>query len=379
MRPKFKDDPNLRSKLSKYASERIKRIFKDDKGVINVIFKKGYATTFYHSYSFTSFYDYETKIKYHTIEQLKEGCKVEYIKQGTLNLKMELEEKQEIEKRNKEIEMMNQRIKEIRKKSEEIEKRRLSGHVTRVIERNDFPKSFRFEMMKKERFSDGKDLFHHENLKSWKVGQIVEAIFQSSWKGEMNHLLRYSRDKARALDERMETEKHFKAWQEAFENLDKSSIHFVRSVSWFIQLIELEKHNEQLEDIETPDIKTSKNIMTMVERALTYFDKDRIQFSTKIGYANAKNQPFIGIVDIFTDTALMDLKCYRQDITGRDSRQIILYYIIALKMGIPEIESIETLGLFNARLNVAHTIQIKDIPLNVIEEISQYIEEKDLL
>ena len=124
-----------------------------------------------------------------------------------------------------------------------------------------------------------------------------------------------------------------------------------------------------VEDIE-PDEMTIHNIRVMVVRCMNLFQiigpitKTNIQFDG--GYTRTVNK---GDGDYMTENAIWDLKVSKSTPTSKHTLQLLMYYIMGLHSDYPEFHNIKHLGLFNPRLNLAYTIDVNSISVNVIQAV----------
>ncbi|MGO4453311.1 hypothetical protein [Arthrobacter sp. RAF14] len=121
-----------------------------------------------------------------------------------------------------------------------------------------------------------------------------------------------------------------------------------------------------------PDAATIENIQTMVARASAFFSQygpitlDGFTFDgayTEIVTA--------GDGDFLTSDTLWDFKVSVKGPTKDHTRQVLMYYLMGMKSGQAEFQSITHLGVFNPRLNTVYRISVADIPVEVVTEVSR--------
>ena len=128
-----------------------------------------------------------------------------------------------------------------------------------------------------------------------------------------------------------------------------------------------------VEDIEADD-NTINNIIIMINRSVTFFDNygpiilDGFTFEG--GYTGTINA---GDGDFITENTLWDFKVSSRKPTTAHTLQLLIYYIMGKHSIHKEFNNIEKLGIFNPRLNCVYLKEIKNIPLETIEVISNEV------
>ena len=124
-----------------------------------------------------------------------------------------------------------------------------------------------------------------------------------------------------------------------------------------------------IEDI-NPDTQTIENIVIMVNRSLTFFDKYGpivcSEFEFFGGYTDTVDS---GDGDFITKDTLWDFKVLKSHPTTKHSLQILMYYIMGLHSVHGYFNTLSNLGFFNPRLNIAYICPISAISAEIIKEI----------
>ena len=121
-----------------------------------------------------------------------------------------------------------------------------------------------------------------------------------------------------------------------------------------------------------PDVNTVTNIMVMIKRILSFWDKYgpiiKDGFTFEGGYT-----PIIstGDGDYLTKDTLWDLKVLKDELKPKHTLQLLTYYIMGKHSIHKEFDGITQLGVYNPRLNKIYTIQIDNIPQSIIDTVSQ--------
>jgi len=139
-----------------------------------------------------------------------------------------------------------------------------------------------------------------------------------------------------------------------------------------------------------PDSSTIANIRIMVERSLSFFEKNgpvvkcgftfgpeksKEEFSknsdpkSKGGYTGTVSS---GDGDILTAHTLWDFKVSKANPTKNDTLQLLMYWVMGKHSGQKVFESITKIGIFNPRLHKSYIFDID----NVQKELIDYIEKE---
>ena len=118
------------------------------------------------------------------------------------------------------------------------------------------------------------------------------------------------------------------------------------------------------------DSATVENIITMVNRALHFFDMygpvvlDGFTFEGGYTYIVST-----GDGDFTTKDTLWDFKVSKSPVKKEHTLQLLMYWRMGLHSIYPEFKKIKYLGIYNPRLNIVSRISVNDIPQSVIDEV----------
>lgn len=124
-----------------------------------------------------------------------------------------------------------------------------------------------------------------------------------------------------------------------------------------------------------PDRNTVSNILEMVKRSLNFFSKygpitsDGFDFGTK-GYTETVNA---GDGDFLTKDTLWDFKVSEKEPTNKQTLQLLMYWIMGLHSQKPEFKTIQKIGIFNPRLSMVFTYDLKKVSKDTIREIEEEV------
>ncbi|MDO4595461.1 MAG: hypothetical protein Q4B30_00580 [Coriobacteriaceae bacterium] len=123
-------------------------------------------------------------------------------------------------------------------------------------------------------------------------------------------------------------------------------------------------------DIDDIDAPTIENIRTMVNRALSFFDKygPRVLdgFTMDGGYTSTVSS---GDGDFLTSDTLWDFKVSKNPPTKDHTLQLLMYWRMGLHSVHPEFKSVRYLGIYNPRLNTVYRVGVDDISADVISSV----------
>lgn len=117
-----------------------------------------------------------------------------------------------------------------------------------------------------------------------------------------------------------------------------------------------------------PNDETINNVRILVVRSLTFLSNSGDNCISGIEFSGGSKENVInGDCDYIIDNKLIDLKVSKKRPTNKHTLQIMLYWRL-LEHSDAELE-IKELGIFNARLNEYHSIQVSEILKENIEAV----------
>lgn len=123
------------------------------------------------------------------------------------------------------------------------------------------------------------------------------------------------------------------------------------------------------------DKDTINNIKIMVERSIAFWNKygpitkDGFTFEEK-GYTKTVDS---GDGDYLSEDTLWDFKVSKSKPTNKHTLQLLMYWIMGQHSGKTEFKNITKLGIFNPRLNTVYTLNVSDIPNEIIKEVEDEV------
>lgn len=70
---------------------------------------------------------------------------------------------------------------------------------------------------------------------------------------------------------------------------------------------------------------------------------------------------------------MWEFKTTRSNITSKHTLQLLMYYIMGKHSEMDIYREIKKIGLFNPRLNVAYTLDVDNIPSDIIETVEKEV------
>ena len=108
-------------------------------------------------------------------------------------------------------------------------------------------------------------------------------------------------------------------------------------------------------------------IRTMILRTVNFFnDQNQDILDMGITFEGGYNNYVSSAdADFISQNTLWDLKTSSSDPTSKDSLQLLGYYLLGLRSKNDLFKQVDTLGIYNPRLNISYTIQLSEIPYNI--------------
>lgn len=115
---------------------------------------------------------------------------------------------------------------------------------------------------------------------------------------------------------------------------------------------------------------TVDNIQIMVQRCIEYFKHSEIDIGFGVKYGSLH-----GDGDFVTDTELCDLKTSKHYPTFKDKKQVILYWFAGLHTEGLDFSKINTLSIFNPRLNMVWKLKTSQFTEELLEDADMFCQE----
>ncbi len=123
------------------------------------------------------------------------------------------------------------------------------------------------------------------------------------------------------------------------------------------------------------DKVTLNNIRIMVNRSVEFFKKNGKHIESGLTFVGGyTDMVSAGDADYMIDDAIWDLKTSKTTPDKNQTLQILIYYLLAKHSGQTRYKGLNSIGIYNPRLNVSYKINVDDIDKSIIETI-----EKDVI
>lgn len=127
---------------------------------------------------------------------------------------------------------------------------------------------------------------------------------------------------------------------------------------------------KNIDEIE-PNTATIENIRIMVERSLFFINNYGPITKDGFDFKGAESKRItIGDGDFLTKETLWDFKVSKAAPTSKNTLQLIIYYLMGKKSIHKEFDSIESIGIYNPRLNTVYLLNVSEIEDETINLIS---------
>lgn len=220
---------------------------------------------------------------------------------------------------------------------------------------------------------DEKQLYENENIHPIIVGLTVDYMTRYMLGANKKEAFKISLKGAEIVQESNLAE----SLLTVIEGLDDESIINASKLTGFDVIVRAGTKMYKSESVASiyPDAETIKNIRTMVERSLNFFDeygpitKDGFTFEYD-GYTSLVNT---GDGDFLTETTLWDFKVSKAEPKKEATLQLLMYYLMGIRSIHEEFKSITQIGIYNPRLNKVYLLSVSKISREVIEEVSSEV------
>lgn len=229
-------------------------------------------------------------------------------------------------------------------------------------------------------FDDGYELCEQENVHASIVGMAVDYLTRYQMGASASDAFQISLAGAERAERLCGQKGSIKKARKLLSNItgldNRSIISACKLASFDVWIRNYKdaycaKGADQIE----PDSDTIYNIETMVCRCLDFWELygpivlDGFTFEP-YGYTNLVSS---GDGDFLTYDTLWDFKVSKSKPTSKQTLQLLMYWIMGQHSGNPAFSSVEFIGIFNPRLNMAYTLDTLIIPQETISIIEQEV------
>ena len=256
----------------------------------------------------------------------------------------------------------------------------------------------RLKQFEKIEYDDGFTLNEEENIHGSIIGMVVDYMFrylQGDSKEEAFNISIKGAEKAENLTHKNQIDQA-KGFLYGIQGVDDNSIisacKLVTFDCWYRS--PLDAMYAKTADDTNPDSQTIENIRIMINRCITFienygpitkkgftFEPENPSFDLYENMIKNHTGSFGGYTpmicsgdgDYLTKDTMWDLKVNRTKPTSKNTLQILIYWIMGHHSGQKIFKNIDKVGIFNARHNTAYLLDMKTIPIDVINQVEQEV------
>lgn len=218
-------------------------------------------------------------------------------------------------------------------------------------------------------FDDGKILHEDENIHSSLIGMAVDYLSRFLYGTSLEDAFKISIRGALKVNE-------FDYAEELLKGIigldDTSIVNACKLVGYDVAFRSGIAQYKPVKNIH-PNEQTIENIRTMVERSRVFNEKYRIikdGFTFEGGYTDIITT---GDGDFLTENTLWDFKVTKTNPTNKHTLQLLVYYLMGKQSKHDFFDNIDSIGIFNPRLNNAYTLDIDAVPKEVIDKVAHEV------
>lgn len=244
---------------------------------------------------------------------------------------------------------------------------------------------------KETRLDDGRTLCDAENISPQTVGMAVDYLSRMMLGFSPEEAFRVSLLGANCavLHGLFTASEEAERYLAKIKGLDDASIinacHLVSFDVWYrnpAAAIAPLRCNREEEDIfliplswaseDEPNADTISNIRIMVERSLVFFKSYGPVVKDSFTFEGAyTDEVSAGEGDFLTADTMWDFKVSKKKPISRYTLQLLMYYILGLRSGKSEYQTVRNLGIFNPRLNALYQMNVDAIPAATIRAVER--------
>ena len=222
---------------------------------------------------------------------------------------------------------------------------------------------------KKEIFEDGITLNANENISAGIVGMAVDYLTRFMLEKNVVSAFSISLKGAKSIGMQTKADKLI----QKIQGLDDISIVAACKLVGFDVCYRAGKGRYKPIESINPDPKTVENIRTMVCRSVLFWNKfgPVVRSNVDFGTTRTEKQVITGDGDYLTRDTLWDFKVSKNPPKSEHTLQLLIYYILGIRLKKTAFAKITQLGIFNPRLNIAYIYPVSQISNEILEIVSR--------
>lgn len=214
---------------------------------------------------------------------------------------------------------------------------------------------------------DGITLFPEENIHPTVAGLAVDYLTRFAMGAPVSEAFVISLAGAERAGEAPNAEKLLSS----IKGLDDQSIACACQLAGYDVCLRAGRDKFKTVDNILPDKHTLFNIRTMVNRSIAFWKEYGpivwAGFTFEGGYTDVISS---GDGDYLTVDTLWDFKVSKLEPKSIHTLQLLVYYLMGSHSLRSEYLGVKRLGIYNPRLNAVYTLEVENIPKEIIEEVS---------
>lgn len=239
--------------------------------------------------------------------------------------------------------------------------------VTQFVKKTKQPRGGFLKRTELERveINDGILLSENENIHASLVGLAVDYLTRYMIFGDAEASFDISIRGASLLGQAEEAEKLIST----IDELNRDTVISACKLSGFDVVYRSGPMGFKDIDLINPDENTIENIITMVNRAVSFFKKEKVILSGMTFEGGYTDLIVRGDADFMSSGTIWDMKVSKNEPTKDQTLQLLIYCILSNRCGkYPEVNRI---GILNPRKNTYYTYRMNDMPPETITEIKE--------
>ena len=230
-----------------------------------------------------------------------------------------------------------------------------------------------------EIFIDDNELSDEENVHASVVGMVVDYMTRYMMGANIEVAFQTSIIGAERAEKfgNKGSKKAVNNYLNNIDGLDDVSIkNACRAVTYDVWLRNVFNAFNAKKDVDTnPDSATVHNIQVMVNRSIDFLKSHSPIIADGFTFEGGGHTKIVssGDGDYITNDTLWDFKVSKNKPKSTHTLQILVYYIMGKHSGKIEFQKVKKIGIFNPRQNVAYTMNISNIPVEIIHDVEKNV------
>ena len=217
-----------------------------------------------------------------------------------------------------------------------------------------------------QNLEDGNTLNSNENISPSAVGTVVDYISRFLLGATLTEAFKIPLQGAKRLKRFIDARTIL---EKITGNNDESIIAAIKLIPYDVAF-RTGSSNYVYQEPVLPDRDTLENLKVMINRTVIFFEQFGPVVLMGFSFPKASSLRISSADgDYLTKTGLWDLKVSKNEPTSKQTLQILIYYLMGITSTHAEFGQLESIGLFNPRLNRFYKIDIEKIDPDVLSTV----------